>query len=59
MLELYEEYNQDGVCVKRTVNGIALSADIEPSVQILKECAWLTQKKFMTREEVKNIYGKE
>ena len=56
-LELYEEYNQAGVCVKRTINGIDLPADTEPSVQIFKECTSLTQKKYMTKEEVKHIYG--
>ena len=58
-LELYEEYNQDGVCIRRTINGIDLPADTEPSIQILVNCTALTQKKYMTKEEVRHIYGKE
>lgn len=56
--ELYEEYNRDGVCTKRTINGFELPHDTEPSVQILTNVDCISQKRYLTKEEVKQRYGK-
>lgn len=56
-LEMTEEYNEKGICVKRSINGHELPADTEPSVVILKNLTSVNQKMLLTKEEVKNIYG--
>jgi len=35
MVNITEYYNEKGVCVKRTANGVDLPTDTEPSVKIL------------------------
>ena len=52
-LELVEEYNQQGVCVRRTINGHELPADKEPSVVIFKNVESISQKFYSTTEETK------
>lgn len=56
MVELFEEYNEKGVCVKRTINGIEIPADTEPSIEILMNCRSITHKRFMTPKEAKELY---
>lgn len=55
--ELVEEYNREGVCVKRTINGYELPPDVLPSVQIFVDRTSLTHKFYMTPEETKHKYG--
>jgi hypothetical protein len=55
-LEMIEEYNKDGICVKRTINGYDLQSDTEPSIQIFKACSSISRKFFLTPEEVKERY---
>jgi len=55
-LEMFEEYNKDGVCIKRTINGHELPADTEPSIQIFNGCSSITQKFYMTPEEAKERF---
>lgn len=56
-LEMFEEYNKDGVCIRRTINGYELPPDTEPSIQIFKECSSMTQKFYMTEEEAKERFN--
>lgn len=56
-LELLEEYNLKGVCIKRTINGVDLPADKDPSIAIFKNVSSITQKFYLTPEEAKNRYG--
>lgn len=56
-LEMVEEYNPEGVCIKRTINGYELPPDTEPSVVIFKELSSVTQKFYMTPEEAKHRFG--
>lgn len=56
MIDLFEEYNQEGVVVRRTLNGIEVSPDKEPSVVIFRNCRSVTTKKFMTPKEVESIW---
>lgn len=56
-LELVEEFNEKGVCIRRTINGCELPPDTEPSVVIFKNLKNVVQKKYMTPEEVKNRYS--
>lgn len=56
VLEMIEEYNKDGICIKRTVNGFELPADTEPSVQIFKNLHSVSQEFYMTKEEFNNKY---
>ncbi len=58
-LQIVEEYNKDGICIKRTINGYKLPADKEPSIQIWKNCSSITQKFYMSKEDVKNKYPEE
>ena len=56
-VNIVEYYDKNGVCRKRTANGVDLPADTEPSVVFLmQDCAWAIQKTRMTREDVKNRY---
>lgn len=55
-IEIVEEYNQEGVCVRRTANGIELPADTEPSAVIFMDVSSLTQKFYMTPEEAKHRF---
>jgi hypothetical protein len=55
-LEMIETYNQQGVCIKRTINGYDLPPDKEPSVQIIKNLESVTRNTFMTKEEFDHIY---
>lgn len=56
-IEIEETYNKQGVCVKRTANGIEIKNDTEPSVCFVQPSATT----HMTIEEFHNgIYkGKE
>lgn len=56
-VELIEEYDSNGVCVKRSINGHELPADTEPSIQIFKNVSSVTQKFYLTKEEVKQRWG--
>ena len=56
-LDLIEEYNQEGVCIKRTINGFDLPSDTEPSIQIFRNLNSITTKKYMSKEEAEYIYG--
>jgi len=56
-IELLEEYNPEGICVKRTINGFELPTDKEPSVAIFKNISSITQKFYLTREEAEHKYG--
>ena len=55
-IELLEEYNEKGICVKRTINGFELPADKEPSVVFFGDVKTLTQKSYLTKEEAKERY---
>ena len=57
LLELVEEYNQLGICIKRSINGVNLPSDTKPSVVILKNITSITQKFYLTQEEAKEKYG--
>jgi len=56
-LEMIEEYNSNGVCVKRTINGFDLPPDKEPSVVIFRNLKSITQKFYMTKEEARQRFG--
>lgn len=56
-LEMIEEYNKDGVCVKRTINGYELPADTEPSIQIFNRCSSIAQKFYMTPKEAQEKFN--
>lgn len=56
-LELLEEFNKQGVCVRRTLNGHELSPDTEPSAIIFANVQSITQKFFLSPEEAKHKYG--
>jgi len=56
-LELLEEFNKKGVCVRRTLNGHELSPDTEPSAVIFRNVTNLTQKFFLTPQEAQHRYG--
>ena len=56
-LEMIEEYNPEGVCIKRTINGYDLPPDTEPSIAIFKNLSSVTQKFYMTPEEAKHRFG--
>jgi len=58
-LEMLEEYNPQGVCIKRSINGYSLPADKTPSVVIFKNVKSLTQKFYLTKEEAKLRYNYE
>jgi hypothetical protein len=59
-IELFEEFDNDGVCIKRTANGIELPTDIEPSMYIdLEKISSVSQKFFMTKAHFEQRYGKE
>jgi hypothetical protein len=52
-----EYYTKDGICRKRTANGVDLPADTEPSVQFLiQDIKWVEQKMWLTKEEFKNRF---
>lgn len=54
-VEITETYNKDGVCVKRTANGVELEPDTQPSVVFLnKDFIEITRKTLMTEEEFKH-----
>lgn len=56
-LELVEEYNPQGICIKRTINGFELPPDKEPSIAIFKDFSSLTQKFYMTEQEAKERFN--
>lgn len=57
-VQITEYYDKNGICVKRTANGIDLPADTEPSVQFLmQEVASVTQKSYMSKEEFNNRFS--
>lgn len=56
-LDLIEEYNPEGVCIRRTINGYELPSDTEPSIQIFRQLNSVTTKKYLTKEEAKHIYN--
>jgi hypothetical protein len=51
LFEMILEYNKDGVCIKRTINGYELPPDTEPTIQILKNCYSITRKFYLTEKE--------
>ena len=57
-IELLEEYNEKGVCIKKTINGFEFPPDKEPSAVLLRNVKTLTQKFYLTKEEAKEIYFK-
>jgi hypothetical protein len=52
-----ETYNKQGVCTSRLINEEEIGGDREPSIEILKNVAWVKTHKYMTPMEVKNAYG--
>lgn len=60
ILEIIEEYNQDGICIKRTINCLELPPDKEPSIKIFVDLCTgtITQKFYMSKNQVKNKFGK-
>ncbi len=57
-VNITEYYDKNGVCVKRTANGIDLPADTEPSVQFfMQDVVYVNQKMYMTKEEFKNRFN--
>ena len=62
LVEIVDEYDKDGVLVNRYVNGLCIPypRGKDKSVQFMSiQPNWAFQKMFMTREEVKKIYGKD
>ena len=57
LLELKEEYNKEGICVRRTINGYELPPDKQPSVIILKNLTSVSQKFYLTEKEAEVRFG--
>ncbi len=67
-VNIEEEYDKQGFLVRMTVNGIDLPIPVQdtPQVKIIENSGidWskvdsISTKKYMTREEVKERFGKE
>lgn len=55
---IIEYYDKDGICRKRTANGIDLLSDTEPSVKfIMQDIAWVEQKRTMPIQEFDERYS--
>jgi len=62
LIEIVDEYDKDGVLVNRYVDGLQIPfpRGENPSVTFLDiQPKWAFQRTFMTRAEVKEIYGKK
>jgi hypothetical protein len=55
-INIVEYFNKEGVCIKRTTNGIDLPADTEPSVFFMEDVKWAEQRTTMTKEEFNNRF---
>jgi hypothetical protein len=55
-VNITEYYDKDGICRKRTANGIDLPPDTEPSIFIMQDIAWVEEKRYMTKQEFKNKF---
>jgi len=60
-VELSEEYNKEGVCVKRSINGQDIPHDKHPSVvfmgEDIKSANCIKTKKYMTPMQANKVYG--
>ena len=60
-VELTEEYNKEGVCVKREIGGVSIPNDEHPSVEFLGEdikyATSIQTTKFLTPAVANKVYG--
>jgi len=60
-VELSEEYNKEGVCVKRAINGVSVPHDEHPSVLFvgkdIKSATCIKTQKYMTPMQANKVYG--
>jgi len=58
---LSEEYNKEGVCVKRAINGVSIPHDEHPTAEFLGEdikyATSIQMKRYMTPLKANKIYG--
>ena len=57
LVTITEYFNKDGVCIKRTANGVDLPSDTEPSVKFfMQDVENVSQKMWITKQEFKNRF---
>ncbi len=55
-VEITEYYDKQGICRKRTVNGMEIPPDEEPSIFLMQDIAWVEEKKYLTKKTAEKLF---